>query len=148
MQFWEYYEETRDWVFSAWKSEMLRLINKNEELAKQICSEAEKYYGVLQGVQEYYEQGEIAKKTEKKIVSFTAEQIVIKDDRLYGFIRESVHGETIDCWNDRLYVIPVSKLGEPVSTGKYYNEDGEYIGGLFYKYALIEYCTLMLAPDF
>jgi len=41
-------------------------------------------------------------------------------------------------------VIPVSEIGKPVRTGKFYNEEGKYIGSAYYKYALTEFCTLML----
>ncbi len=145
MQFWEYYVEDHDPFDFFVSRPLLRLVNKNEELAKQICSEAEKYYGVLQGIQEYsLGPGEKIRETEKIIISFSVEQIVIKDDYLYGFIRESEAGQMIDCFSARLWVIPISEVGKPVRTGKFYNEDGKYIGGKYYKYALTEYCTLML----
>ncbi len=145
MQFWEYYIEAASPFDFIREYKMLRLVNKNEELAKQICSEAEKYYGELQGIQEYTSgPSEKIKETEKRIITFSVEQIVIKDDCLYGFIRESETGQIINCFSAHLEVIPISEVGKPVRTGKIYNEDGEYIGSALYKYALTEFCTLML----
>ncbi len=69
MNFWEYYEADSSPFDFIQKYKRLRLVNKNEELAKQICSEAKKYHGVLQGIQEYnLGTDDKIKETEKRMV--------------------------------------------------------------------------------
>lgn len=145
MIFWEYQIEKGSFIDFVSFYEVIKKVSIDDEIGQKILDEASEWYGILQRIQD---EGKVESNvvcTEKSRIEFSPNQIIIKGNRLFGFIRNEIEGDLQQVTYPTQYeplVMPISKCGTKTRTGCFYNEDGQYIAYQFYPSVLAEYCTL------